>query len=300
MSNGTMCRQWLPQDEWMVLLPDTLPGYISWEKYLQIRQRLRDNRSTHDTPGTPRGGSALLGGLAVCGCGRQLRVQYQGRREEDGFYACDRASKLGRTDAWEKKLREQQRLQEDYARFQSQDPALPSKSQRASIARLAHDIPTLWKAAEVTHKERTEIVRCLLERVEVRIQERSEQVDVTLHWCGGFTSQHAVVRPVAHYTQLRDYDRLLESISQWRRRGDTAGQIAQRLNEQGFHSPRSPHFTAEAVRRIWRHCDRQGLLDNEWWTNTFSRRLSVPETRLRDWIRRGWVHARKSAQRYIV
>ena len=98
-ADGTLARQWLPQEEWKVLLPDNLPGYISWEQYLNNRRRLHDNRSTPDTPGTPRGGSALLAGLAVCRCGRQLRVQYEGRGEQDARYVCDRASKLGRTDA---------------------------------------------------------------------------------------------------------------------------------------------------------------------------------------------------------
>ena len=381
-ADGAICRHWLPQDEWKVLLPNKLPGYISWEKYLKNRERLRDNRSRPDTPGTPRGGSALLGGLLVCGCGRQLRVQYNGRGEHGGFYVCDRASKLGRTDtcggiqasvldelvtqqlllalepaslelslcaaedvqrerqrldkhwhgqleraryevvrterqyhtvepenrlvartleaAWEQKLREQQQLEEEYARFKSQQPVLPSESQHAAIQRLAHDIPALWKSPQVTHTERKEIVRCLLERVKVCVQHGSEQVDVALQWCGGFTSQHAVLRQVAHYTQLRDYDRLLGIITQLRARGDTAGQIARQLNVEGFRPPRSPRFTSTAVRRIWRHCDQRNLLDNEWRINTLSRRLSIPETRLRDWIRRRWVHGRRSGPICVV
>jgi hypothetical protein len=93
-----MSRQWLPQDEWKVLLPNKLPGYISWEKYLKNRERLRDNRSRPDTPGTPRGSSALLAGLLVCGCGRQLRVRYNGRGEQGGFYVCDGASNKTKQD----------------------------------------------------------------------------------------------------------------------------------------------------------------------------------------------------------
>jgi DNA invertase Pin-like site-specific DNA recombinase len=379
-ANGEPCP---PQQEWKVFLPDKLPAYISWEKYLENRRRLHANRTLCDTPGMPRNGSALLGGLVVCGrCGRRFQPQYHGRGGRDAYYCCNTAVDVGRTDPcpgikvcvldnlvaqqvllalepaslelsleaarnvqrererldqhwrqqlqraayeasraerqyeavepenrlvartleqrWEAALCRQRQLQEDYARFQQQQPLPPTAAQCAVIERLASDIPALWHSTEITSAERGQIVRCLLRRVKVHVERDSEHVDVTLHWQGGFTSQHALLRPVAHYTQLRDYDRLLKRVSQLWSEGEAAREIARRLDAEGFRPPRAEHFTPEMVRRLWRRSRRGDLSDHEWRMSSLSRRLSIPETRVRDWIRRGWVHARKSGRTWIA
>ncbi len=73
-------RRALPQDEWLVLLPETHPSYISWSEYEENLRCLQANRSrpsaeSCSTP--PREGVALLQGLVVCGhCGRRMTVHY--------------------------------------------------------------------------------------------------------------------------------------------------------------------------------------------------------------------------------
>ncbi len=54
------------QDEWLVLLPNHCPAYISPEHYERNQGRLQANRARADAMGAARGGSALLswsGGL---------------------------------------------------------------------------------------------------------------------------------------------------------------------------------------------------------------------------------------------
>ena len=77
-------------------------------------------------------------------------------------------------------------------------------------------------------------MRCLVDHVVVHVEQRSEHVDVTIHWHGGFTSQHQVVRPVGCYTQLRDYDLLITRIKTLYQEGKTVPAIAERLNAEGF------------------------------------------------------------------
>jgi len=81
----------LPAESWKVLLPDRHPGYITWEEYMAIQQKLDTNRSDHRTPdhrGAPREGRALLQGLVLCGrCGHRMRVAYIGK-EARPYYEC--------------------------------------------------------------------------------------------------------------------------------------------------------------------------------------------------------------------
>ena len=59
---------------WLVLLPDRLPAYISWEQYERNLARLRANQARADAIGAVRGGPSLLAGLVVCGrCGHADR-----------------------------------------------------------------------------------------------------------------------------------------------------------------------------------------------------------------------------------
>jgi DNA invertase Pin-like site-specific DNA recombinase len=67
----------LPPEQWQVCLRDRLPAYISWEQYEHNQMRLNANRDGQTIRGEPRNGSALLGGLIVCGhCGYRMSVQY--------------------------------------------------------------------------------------------------------------------------------------------------------------------------------------------------------------------------------
>jgi DNA invertase Pin-like site-specific DNA recombinase len=79
----------LPMAEWQVLLRDRVPAYITWERYEANQQRLRQNRSSPDSRGSVRPGTALLSGLLVCGrCGGRLHVSYKGGRKS--YYSCTR------------------------------------------------------------------------------------------------------------------------------------------------------------------------------------------------------------------
>ena len=67
----------VPMDQWEILIPDHLPGYITWEHYEANLQRLAQNSARAGAMRAARGGDSLLAGLAVCGrCGRRMLVAY--------------------------------------------------------------------------------------------------------------------------------------------------------------------------------------------------------------------------------
>ena len=72
--------------KWMVLHQNALPAYIYWESYERNQELMAANRSRY--PGVPRGGTALLGGLVICGvCGRKMVTGYNDDGRE-ARYSC--------------------------------------------------------------------------------------------------------------------------------------------------------------------------------------------------------------------
>jgi DNA invertase Pin-like site-specific DNA recombinase len=382
--------KWVPMDQWKVLKHDCLPAYITWAEYLAHQECLRQHRSGFGSKGSPRDGSALLGGLLVCGtCGRRLQPTY--RSPDRAYYNCVRylheateqvcfgvkaaviddlvtqqvlralepaalelscraledvqreRARLGKhwkqrlqraryeaEDAerryravdpenrlvarsleqrWEETLRAERQVRDDYDRFLREQPPQLSQQERSRIAALSSDLPALWHDPGTTHRDRKEIIRHLVEKVVVHGKSDSEYVDVTIHWQGGFLSQHEVLRPVRSYEQLRDFDQLMDRITTLRRDGKTTVQIADALNREGFSTPRRcGAFTAEIVNAL---LQRRGLANekthtnqlgpHEWWLPKLADAIPVSAGKLGDWARRGWIHARRTpAQRLWV
>jgi hypothetical protein len=77
---------------WLVRIEGALPACISVEQYERNLARLAANRARAGSPGAPREGPALLGGLVVCGiCGHRLQVNYEASGQGlTGRHCCQR------------------------------------------------------------------------------------------------------------------------------------------------------------------------------------------------------------------
>ena len=66
-----------PMEDWLVLIKDHHPAYISWEQYQQHLAQLKANQARANELGHARSGDSLLAGLLVCGrCGCRMSLQY--------------------------------------------------------------------------------------------------------------------------------------------------------------------------------------------------------------------------------
>lgn len=382
--SSTKYRPRLPMEQWKVLLKDRLPAYITWERYLQNRERIKQNRNQFDRQGTPRCGVSLLAGLLVCGtCGQRMRTLYhahgkaqyacnhrlltgegprcpglaaravdgliaqqvlralepaavelsmqahadveqerkrlekhwQQRRQrarydvelaERRYQAVDPDNRLVASTLekrWEELLAQEKQLQEEYDRFLRQTPVGVSAEERARITALTSDIPTLWNAPGTTNADRKQIVRCLVERVIVHVRADSEVMGVTIHWAGGYESQHEITRPVRRYEHLRDLEPLLDRAAELRASGQTIRQIAEQLNAEGFHTPTGRgRIKVPMVNRL---LQLRGIVPNErahdellgrheWWLIDLADELETTREKLQEWAKRGWLHGRKT------
>jgi DNA invertase Pin-like site-specific DNA recombinase len=79
------------QDQWLVLIRDHHPGYITWEQFEFNQKILAENAHMKSRMGrqTGRGGRSLLVGIMRCyRCGRMLRVRYLGKNRNEIRYLC--------------------------------------------------------------------------------------------------------------------------------------------------------------------------------------------------------------------
>jgi DNA invertase Pin-like site-specific DNA recombinase len=82
--DGRTRQERLPPEQWHVLIRDAHRGYISWQEYERIAEKLGASAKAigyERCGGVPREGPALLQGRVVCGlCGSRMHVHYDARR----------------------------------------------------------------------------------------------------------------------------------------------------------------------------------------------------------------------------
>ena len=239
---------------------------------------------------------------------RLERAAFEGDRARRQYAAVEPENRLVARELerrWEEALGQQRQVEEDYDRFQRQQPEELTAAQRDAVMGLSREVPQLWHAETTTPQDRQEILRLLLDRVVVGVEGQSEQVEITLHWAGGFTSRHRLVRPVSRYEQLSNYYALCERMNALREQGCSSAEIARQLNAEGFHPPkRASQFSGGIVARLLGSRGLQGprpqamadptlLAKHEFWLADLARHLGIPVATMHKWQRVGWVHSRK-------
>ena len=238
---------------------------------------------------------------------RLERASYEVERAERQYKAVEPENRLvarSLEEQWEKALRAQRDLREEYDRFLNEQPPRLTEEERGRILMVAADIPTLWHAAETTMRDRKEIVRLLTERIVVHLRGGTERAEVEIVWRGGLVTRHEIIKAVSRYESLGEYDRMMDRIVQLRQEGLTMRELAAQLTREGYRTPRSQKgYTSTSVRQL---LSRRGLtggaigqeqLDRgEWWLPDLARKLELPSERLRDWAMRGEVRARRVQQ----
>jgi DNA invertase Pin-like site-specific DNA recombinase/sulfur relay (sulfurtransferase) DsrF/TusC family protein len=375
----------VPRGDWLVLLRDRYPAYISWEQYEANQVRLEQNRSRFASRCSVRTGRALLAGLVMCGrCGARLRTQYGGRYNEPRYNCCSRSTLYGdprcqnllalpldeevvrltlkalqpaaldvslqvaadihkQRDAaeelwrqrleratyeaeraarqfhavepenrlvvrtleatWEGKLRTQRDLQEQYERFQLDQPKVLTVQEQDRIRCLAADVPALWHAAGTTNADRKAILREVIDRVVVNVEGVSEWVEAKIYWAGGHQSYTRFRRPVLGFSQLSNWPQLLQRIKDLLQARTSASKIAEKLNAEGWRTADSTPFSEACIRMLMlrqglrsvrnRTRPTESLKKNEWTISDLAKKLQVGYGTLIRWIHEKRVPGRK-------
>ncbi|GAC1547217.1 MAG: hypothetical protein NVS2B7_22840 [Herpetosiphon sp.] len=205
---------------------------------------------------------------------------------------------------WEAALAAEVKLREEHTRFLARQPARLSAADRETIRRLSQDVPALWQADSTTAAERKEIVRLLLERVEVTIQNDSERAEVVCVWAGGQRARYELIRSVRRTSQLTHHGALLDRIRALHRDGVRAPAISRTLTAEGWRSAHGKTFTEGSVRALM---TRMGLppawmtrpstimarADGEFTVAEIAGRLNLPEGTVYAWLYKHRLPARR-------
>ncbi len=240
---------------------------------------------------------------------RRERAAYEAERAGRHYQALEPENRLVARQlarAWEEKLAAHQQVEEDYARFLQRQPRLLSAAEQDAIRRLAADIPALWQAPRTTVAERKEIIRQVVERVEVTVAGESERVGVVIVWAGG-SQTGTLIRPVGRLEQLSYYPQLCDRVRALVAEGRSAAAVAAQLHVEGYRPPkRSARFDRQAVQDLTqrlglrpRKPQRPASLvlgSDEWWVADLAQALEMPRATVENWIKRGWVKARRQVE----
>ena len=204
---------------------------------------------------------------------RRQRAAYESERAERHYRAVEPENRLvarSLEKCWEEAMRNQRTIDEEYDRFLKNQPPRLSEDEKAWIAAMSSNIPALWNAPETPTTDRKEIVRLMVERVMVHVRADSERVDAVISWQGGRSTHHKIVRSVARYDSLSNYDELIERIMGLRREGQTIsadrgaaqpGRVSHAHIPKGLHE----HVSTEVALspRSDQRQDRRGRTERE-------------------------------------
>ena len=238
---------------------------------------------------------------------RVERARLAANRIERQYQAAEPENRLvARTleRRWEEALQELRGLEEEYARFRQTQPTALTHRELDQIRGLADDLPALWHAPTTTPSDRQQIIRFLVERVEVSVEGVTERVGVTITWAGGQQTRHEVSRPIRRYDQTADFDRLMARVRDLRTAGQTCGEIADHLNAEGFRPPKGRgRFHKNIISRLVRRYVQVGspsptsvgavLERDEWFVIDLASKLGIGKNTLHAWLDRGWVRYRR-------
>ncbi len=105
-------------------------------------------------------------------------------------------------DKLERVLREKEEFELKVSIEQTSAKHYESDAELEELCRLASDVPSLWHHEAVTHQERKEILRCVIDHIVVAVTK--EKIDATIVWKSGGQTPLCIYRAAGRYNLVRE------------------------------------------------------------------------------------------------
>jgi DNA invertase Pin-like site-specific DNA recombinase len=184
------------------------------------------------------------------------QARYHAARAERRYRAVDPDNRLvarGLETDWEHALRELAGAEAELARRQAARPKALSPHERAAILALGDDLGQVWDAPTTTDKDRKQLLRTLLEEVNITLQRDGPgpHARLVLRWKGGAISELTV--PLRHrQPPIRTDEDTIDLIRRLAVHYPDAV-IAGILNRQDRRTARGLSYTASRVQSLRYH-----------------------------------------------
>jgi hypothetical protein len=181
---------------------------------------------------------------------RRERARYDAERARRQYDAVEPENRLVARSlerAWEEKLRAVEAIEQEYARWRSEEPLAIGAADRAELHALGQNLPRIWHAATTSAADRKRILRFIVREVVLNQRRAHGQVWLKIVWQTGAISEHRLQRSVRAYRDYIDPERLRRRITELNGTGKMDKEIAAVLNREGFLSARGRAFKAENV-----------------------------------------------------
>jgi DNA invertase Pin-like site-specific DNA recombinase len=228
------------------------------------------------------------------------------RRRYEEVDPCNRLVAAELERRWESLLQVQRKAEEALNRFRQETPTHLAAAQRQAILELANDLPKLWRSESTTPIDRQTIVRALITDIVVKVIGNTERLSVTVHWAGGFQTQHESRRHVQAFDQLEASEELAQRAGQLYNEGYPLSQIAKQLNAEGYRPAKQDQFTKTSIGAFCNMLRRKGVIATGpkiarhfWRSGALCEKLGIAKPTLSGWRRRCWVQYRQIGERYI-
>jgi DNA invertase Pin-like site-specific DNA recombinase len=182
------------------------------------------------------------------------RLRYQARLAERQFNQADPDNRLVAAELerrWEMALRELQDA-EERSRQAQQQPRLPealSPEDREAFLRAGAKLPELWRQGRLRREQQKAFLRCLIDKVVVH-RSAQDAVQVRIVWVGGEVTAVSVPVTVGALAQLSSAEKMQKEILKLAKEGKADAEIAARLTQEGYRSPKHATVLPSTVRDI--------------------------------------------------
>ena len=184
------------------------------------------------------------------------QARYQTERAERRYRAVEPENRLvARTleAEWEERLHERKTAEAELARREQRRPQRLTNEQRERLRLLGSDLNRVWAAPTTTDRDRKELLRSLLEEVNVAVNRAEARAHLALRWRGGLFSEIDVPLWHPRESAVRTEEETVEVVRRLAAHYPDAI-IAGILNRQGRKTAYGLRFTVNRVgslRRSW-------------------------------------------------
>jgi DNA invertase Pin-like site-specific DNA recombinase/predicted DNA-binding transcriptional regulator AlpA len=182
------------------------------------------------------------------------RARYTAAKAERRYRAVDPENRLvarGLEATWETALRDLADAETELARRETARPKTLSTQERNAILALGDNLDQVWAAPTTTNKDRKQLLRTLLDEVNITRDREAGQTHLVVRWKGGAISDLTITTK-RHQPQRRTDETTLDLLRRLAVHYPDAT-IASVLNRQGRRTAHGLSFTASRVQSLRQH-----------------------------------------------